>query len=68
CRELAKKLSDGRWTHDHPLMCDALQSMGLPVSCEVPREVYLLMEYYPQPVRRTPSVEFVPIPYKKGNE
>ena len=67
-RELAKKLSDGRWTHDHPLMCDALQSMGLPVSCEVPREVYLLMEYYPQPVRRTPSVEFVPIPYKKGNE
>lgn len=67
-RQLAKKLSDGRWTHDHPLMCDALQSMGLPVSCDVPPSFYLLMEYYPQPVRKTPSVDFVPIPYKKDRE
>ncbi|NPV90631.1 MAG: hypothetical protein HPY50_07665 [Firmicutes bacterium] len=67
-RDLAKKLSDGRWTHDHPLMCEALQGMGLPVSCQMPEDVYLLMEYYPQPVRKTPSVEFVPVPYKKGKE
>lgn len=67
-RQLAKKLSDGRWTHDHPLMCSTLQSMGLPVSCNIPAQIYKLMNYYPQPLRGTPSVDFVPIPYKKGNK
>jgi len=67
-RQLAKKLSDGRWTHDHPLMCSTLQSMGLPVSCNIPAQIYQLMDYYPQPLRGTPSVDFVPIPYKKGNK
>lgn len=64
--ELAKVLSEGRWTHDHPLVCAALSEMGLPVSCQVPPLVYDLMEFYPQPTRQVPSVEYVPIPYRRN--
>lgn len=63
-RELAKALSDGRWTHDYPIGFDHAKKMGLPVSDKMPREIYMLMELYPQPSARRPSVEYVPIPYE----
>jgi len=64
--ELARLLSEGRWTHDHPLVCAALSEMGLPVSCNIPARVYELMEFYPQPTRQVPSVDYVPIPYHRN--
>ncbi|NMB12151.1 MAG: hypothetical protein GX977_07680, partial [Firmicutes bacterium] len=30
-----------------------------------PREIYTLMELYPQPTQRRPSVQYVPLPYDK---
>lgn len=62
--ELAHTLTSGRWTHDFPLTCEMLQAFGLPVSCRMPRIVYELMELYPQPQSRRPSVQYVPVPYR----
>jgi Periplasmic serine proteases (ClpP class) len=60
---LAHTLSDGRWTHDFPITCDQLKEMGLPVVPELPAEVYDLMDLYPQPPQRRPSVQYIPAPY-----
>lgn len=60
---LAHTLSEGRWTHDYPITCDQLKEMGLPVVRELPAEVYDLMELYPQPAQRRPSVQYIPVPY-----
>jgi ClpP class serine protease len=62
-KELARTLSEGRWTHDFPITCDRLKEMGLPVVPELPEEVYDLMELYPQPAQRRPSVQYIPVPY-----
>lgn len=62
--ELAKALSDGRWTHDYPITCDKLGEMGIPTICnEMPLEVYELMDLYPQPAQQRPSVQYIPLPY-----
>lgn len=61
-RELAETLTSGRWTHDFPLTCDMLREFGLPIRCDIPRSVYELMELYPQPPQRRPSVQYLPIP------
>jgi len=61
--ELAQALSDGRWTHDYPIMPDRAKEMGLPISTEMPQDVYDLMDLYPQSAQRRPSVEYVPGPY-----
>jgi ClpP class serine protease len=34
--EVARTLSEGRWTHDHPLYIEELRELGLPVSDKVP--------------------------------
>lgn len=62
-RELAKVFTEGRWTHDYPITCDQLKDMGLPVSPDLPAEIYDLMELYPQPSQRRPSVAYIPVPY-----
>jgi len=64
--ELARILSEGRWTHDYPISYEEAESLGLHVSKELPREVYQLMGLYPQPVRHRPSVEYTPAPKFKG--
>src|SRR6185312_3887438 len=61
--KLATELSSGRWTHDHPLTLDVLAQLGLPVSPELPREAFALMELYPQLGGQRPSVQYVPVPY-----
>ncbi|HBT46779.1 MAG TPA: hypothetical protein DEA73_02695 [Peptococcaceae bacterium] len=61
--ELAAILSEGRWTHDYPITVEELVEMGLPVKVGLPREIYQLMELYPQPAGRRPSVQYVPLPY-----
>lgn len=60
--ELARLLSEGTWTHDHPITYETARSFGLPVRCDVPPEILDLMNLYPQPVRRQPTVEYLPIP------
>jgi ClpP class serine protease len=62
--ELARLLSQGTWTHDYPIDVDQIRRFGLPVSTDLPREVYELMSLYPQPAQRRPSVEYVPTPYQ----
>ncbi len=62
--ELAKIFSEGRWTHDYPIDFAQAKEMGLPVSDEMPEEVYQLMELYPQTSQQRPGVEFIPIPYQ----
>jgi hypothetical protein len=39
--------------------------MGLTVCHPLPREVYQLMDLYPQPAQRRPSIQYVPVPYEK---
>ncbi|MFZ3383737.1 MAG: ATP-dependent Clp protease proteolytic subunit [Candidatus Methanoperedens sp.] len=61
--ELARMLSEGRWTHDYPIDFEQAKELGLPVNDQMPTEVYGLMELYQQSGMRRPSVEFIPTPY-----
>ena len=58
--ELARLLSDGTWTHDYPITYEAARSFGLPVRSDIPADFLDLMKLYPQPVRRQPTVEYLP--------
>ena len=60
--ELVRLLSEGAWTHDHPITYDAAKAFGLPVSSEMPSEFLDLLGLYPQPVRQHPAVEYLPEP------
>jgi ClpP class serine protease len=61
--ELARMLSEGRWTHDYPIDFEQAKELGLPVNDQMPIEVYDLMELYQQSGMSRPSVEFIPTPY-----
>jgi ClpP class serine protease len=61
---IATQLTSGKWTHDYPLTFEMLAQIGLPVSTELPTEVFALMDLYPQLGRQRPSVQYVPIPYR----
>ncbi len=63
--EIATLLATGTWTHDYPITVREAREMGLPVSTEMPHEVYQLMQLYPQTAQRRPSVEYIPIPYRQ---
>jgi len=63
--ELAEKLASGTWTHDYPIRVEEARELGLPVSTEVPEEVYDLMELYPQADQQRPSVQYIPGPRRK---
>ncbi len=65
-RELARIMTEGRWTHDHPITYEDAKALGLPVSNEMPEEVLNLMSLYRQPVRGTPTVEYLPLPRHRG--
>ena len=61
--QLAEQLSQGTWTHDHPIGVKEARDLGLNVQSDLPKVFYDLMELYPQPLRRQPSVQFIPLPY-----
>lgn len=63
-KDVADLLTRGYWTHDYPLIYGQLTRMGLPVKTGLPKEVYVLMELYPQPRQRRPSVQYIPVPYR----
>ena len=66
--KIAKTLSEGRWTHDYPITPTQAQGLGLPVKTQVPDDVMSLMTMYPQPVRKQPTVEYLPIPKRSTRE
>jgi len=43
------------------VLLDTSKSMGLKVSSAMPRDVMQLMSLYPQPMKRQPSVEYLPV-------
>ena len=65
--ELAKLLSEGTWTHDHPITYETAKGFGLPVRSDIPAEFLDLMALYPQPVRHQPTVEYLP-EYRRSEE
>lgn len=67
-RELAELLASGTWTHDYPIDCEKLKEMGLPVTVGLMSEIYYLMDLYPQPPQRRPSVQFIPLPYGRRED
>jgi ClpP class serine protease len=64
-KDLAELLSSGNWTHDYPIDSEQLKKMGLPVTVGLMEDIYSLMDLYPQPAQRRPSVQFIPLPYGK---
>ncbi len=67
-QRLAKLLSVGTWTHDYPITFEKAKELGLNVNSNIPPEFLQLMRLYPQPKRRQPSVEYLPIPRHKNSE
>jgi len=59
-RDVARILSSGRWTHDHPLLPEELEPFGLPITTGVPAEERELLALYPQPRGRQSAVEYFP--------
>ncbi|UCG37911.1 MAG: hypothetical protein JSV00_06830 [bacterium] len=65
-RKLAHTLSSGRWTHDYPITFDEALELGLPVRAGIPEGIFQLMNLFPQPTARRPSVQYVPVPYREA--
>ena len=59
----ADMLSQGTWTHDHPIGLADARKLGLPVRGEMPADFYELMSLFPQPTERQPTVQYIPTPY-----
>ena len=57
-------LTTGKITHDCPITVEEATEIGLPVTVGLPRSIYKLMEFYPQPQGGRPSVQYIPLPYK----
>lgn len=62
---IADALGSGRFTHDYPVNYDMARELGLPVSTDMPEIIYELMDLYPQPTQRRPSVQYIPLPYRR---
>ncbi|MGQ9483384.1 SDH family Clp fold serine proteinase [Chloroflexus sp.] len=60
--EVAHTLASGVWTHDYPITVSEARELGLPISTEMPEEIYQIMALYPQTAQRRPSVEYIPAP------
>jgi ClpP class serine protease len=58
------KLTTGQITHDCPITVEEATELGLPITVGLPRSIYQLMEFYPQPQGGRPSVQYIPTPYK----
>lgn len=59
-KDLVEQLAGGQWTHDYGLTANEAKSLGLNVKTGIAPSVLKLMELYPQPVRQSPSIEFLP--------
>ncbi|MGC9009353.1 MAG: SDH family Clp fold serine proteinase [Sulfolobales archaeon] len=66
--EIAKVLTEGRYTHDYPITVEEAKQLGLNINTNVPPEVYDLMDLYPQAIQHRPGVEYLPKPRPVGRE
>jgi ClpP class serine protease len=67
--EVAHRMASGVWTHDFPITVDIARDLiGLPVSTEIPEEVFKLTTLYPQAQQGQPSVFYLPGPRYKHEE
>lgn len=57
--ELADTLTKGNWTHDYPITVEKLEKMGISVNTDLIKEIYQLMELYPQSGNKRPSVQYI---------
>jgi ClpP class serine protease len=66
--EVARTMTEGRWTHDFPITVRTGRSLGFRISTDMPRSVYAIMELYPQAGSRRPSVVYLdsPMPLPGG--
>lgn len=67
-QKLADLLTSGAWTHDYGITPQEAAHLGLPVSIDLPAAIYDLMRLYPQPLRKTPSVEYLPFRHERPVE
>src|SRR6202521_1862188 len=67
---LAEKLTAGTWTHDYPIWASTAKSLGLPISTDMPDDVFQLLKLYPQPVRMQSGggVEYLPVQRRNPRE
>ena len=66
---IAQRLASGEWTHDFPITVEAAtQLIGLPLSTEMPEQVFQVVRLYPQERERQPSVFYLPGPRYKTPE
>jgi ClpP class serine protease len=66
---IAHRLASGEWTHDFPITVEsAKQLIGLPLSTEMPEQVFQVVRLYPQERERQPSVFYLPGPRYKTPE
>jgi ClpP class serine protease len=66
---LAEQLTCGKWTHDYPIWASTAKSLGLPVSTDMPDDVFQLLKLYPQPVRmQSGGVEYLPVERRSPRE
>jgi ClpP class serine protease len=63
---LVDKLAGGQWTHDYALTATEAKEIGLNIKLGIPASILALMRLYPQPVRHSPAVEFLPRPAGKA--
>jgi len=64
-QQIATTLTEGRWTHDYPIKFEEAKELGLCVTADMPKEIYELMDLYPQKPGVRPSVQYIPVPYRK---
>ncbi|MFE4107811.1 SDH family Clp fold serine proteinase [Almyronema epifaneia] len=66
--KIVEALTTGVVTHDYPIPAEEALELGLPVVTGLPMQIYELMELYPQPQMGRPSVQYVPMPYRRRPE
>lgn len=68
---IVTRLTSGEVTHDYPVSVEEASDLGLPVTSGLSKEIYFLMDLYPQPMTGRPTVQYIPLPYQpspKTNE
>jgi len=60
--QTGKALTEGRWTHDFPITAKAARELGLKINTDMPKDVYSLMDLYPQAPGKRPTVLYVEPP------
>lgn len=63
---VATALTEGRWTHDHPISFEEAAKLGLHVRSDMPEDFVHLLGLYPQPVRHEPTVDYLPFPRRSA--